>query len=291
VAGWRNVTEAVHQAGGRIFAQIWHAGRASHPSVQPNEAAPVAPSALAANGQIYTPQGPQPYPVPRALTQEEIPEIISDFARATSRAIEAGFDGVELHGANGYLIEGFLYSGSNKREDEYGGSLEKRAQFLLETVTAVTKAIGAERVGVRLSPQNRLMGMETEKRSETFAFVVDQLNPFGLAYLHVLELPAGHPFLPPDEPVPEPMTPSLRKRFTGPLVVNGGYDLERGQDIVQTGGADLVAFGLPFIANPDLVSRFKQGAPLNMPNPETFYGGNDKGYTDYPYLEKDIASS
>ena len=285
VAGWRSVTDAIHQAGGRIFAQIWHSGRASHPSVQPGGTPPPAPSAIAAEGEIYTPDGRQPYPVPRALELEEIESIVQDFARAADRATEAGFDGVELHGANGYLIEGFLYTGSNRREDHYGGSIENRARFLLDVVAAVTDRIGADRVGLRLSPQNSFFGMHTEDRDELYAYVLDQLNPFGLAYLHLLELLPGHHFLPPEMEVPERMTPALRERFAGPLIVNGGHTLESGQDAVRTAGADLVAFGMPFVANPDLVERFKRGAELNPPNPETLYGGDEKGYTDYPALD------
>ena len=284
VAGWRSVTDAIHREGGRIFAQIWHSGRASHPSVQPGGTPPPAPSAIAAEGEIYTPDGREPYPVPRALELEEIDSIVRDFAQAAGRAVEAGFDGVELHGANGYLIEGFLYTGSNRREDHYGGSLENRARFLTEVVAAVTKRIGADRVGLRLSPQNRFAGMHTEDRDELYAYVLDQINPIGLAYLHLLELLPGHALLPPEMEVPERMTPALRERFNGPLIVNGGHTFESGQEAVQTDGADLIAYGMPFIANPDLVERFRQGAEISPPDPDTFYGGDEKGYTDYPTL-------
>lgn len=284
VAGWRGVTEAVHRVGGRIFAQLWHAGSMSHPSMQPDRSLPPAPSAVAPEGEIYTHDGRQPYPVPRALELEEIATIVEDFEQAAGHAIEAGFDGIELHGANAYLIEEFLYTGSNKREDRYGGSLENRVRFLLEIVAAVTGRIGADRVGLRLSPQNSFAGMHTEDREGLYAHVIDLVNPLGLAYLHLLELLPGHPFLPPEMEVPERMTPALRERFDGPLIINGGHTFESGYEAVQTDGADLIAYGTPFIANPDLVERFRQGAELNPPDPDTFYGGDEKGYTDYPTL-------
>lgn len=283
VAGWRKVTEAVHARGGRIFAQLWHVGRISHPVFQPDHAAPVAPSAIAARGQVFTGTGMEPYPTPRALETDEIPAIVDQFARAAANAEAAGFDGVELHGANGYLIDQFLRDGTNHRTDAYGGSVENRARFLLEVTRAVVDVLGADRVAVRLSPSGVYNDMFDSNPRATFGYAVEQLDTLGLAYLHITEAqeadkrhaPAGY------EPIP---VSYFRPLFRGPLVTNGGYTLDRANEVIAQGSADAVSFGAPFIANPDLVERFRRGAPLATPDAATFYSGGAKGYTDYPAL-------
>ena len=282
VQGWRRVTEAVHAAGGRIFLQLWHMGRASHPDFHGGEL-PVAPSALAIEGdEIHTPLGKKPHVTPRALDLAEIPGVVQQYADAARNAREAGFDGVEIHGANGYLIDQFLRSGSNRRTDAYGGTVEKRARFLLEVVEAVTAASTPGRVGLRLSTLNPYNGQSDAHPAETFGYAARELNRFGLAYLHVLEALPGHPFY-----VAGPqVVPRLRSLFTGPLMVNGGYTAELAELALERGEADLVAFGVPFLANPDLVERFRIGAPLNPPDVSTFYSSGARGYTDYPALRE-----
>lgn len=282
VDGWRGVTRAVHAAGGRIFVQLWHVGRISHPSLQPNGALPVAPSAIAPKGNALTLQGPQPFVTPRALEEREIGEVVQQYARAARLARDAGFDGVEIHGANGYLIEQFLTDGSNQRSDRYGGSLENRARFLLEVTRAVSEAWSPEHVGVRLSPRGTFNDISDSNRAATFGHAVDALNDFGLAYLHLVDpISAGGA----DDSVPR-LAPELRKRFRGPLIINGGFTLERAAAAIEQGEADLVAFGVPFLANPDLPARLRLGATLNTPVRATFYGGDARGYTDYPTLEQ-----
>jgi N-ethylmaleimide reductase len=282
VEGWRRVTSAVHQSGGRIFVQLWHVGRISHPSLQPNGALPVAPSAIAAKGNAMTLQGPTPFVTPRALEEAEVDEIVQQYARAAERARDAGFDGVEIHGANGYLIEQFLADGSNQRNDRYGGSLENRARFLLEVTRAVTDAWSPAHVGVRLSPRGTFNDISDSNRALTFGHAVDALNDFGLAYLHLVDpLVTGAA----DDSVPR-LAPDLRRRFARPLIINGGFTLERAAAAIEQGEADLVAFGVPFLANPDLPARLRVGATLNTPIRATFYGGDATGYTDYPTLEQ-----
>jgi N-ethylmaleimide reductase len=279
VAGWRRVTDAVHARGGRIFLQLWHVGRISHPSMQPGGALPVAPSAVAPQGTIYTSTGPQPYVAPRALETGEIPGIVADHAAGARRALEAGFDGVELHGANGYLIDQFLRDGTNRRTDAYGGSLENRVRFLREVTAAVVDVAGADRVGVRFSPLGSNARLDSDPRS-TFGHAAAELDRFGLAYLHVVDpVDPSHRMAAPDG---ARIAPLLRSRFRGPLIVNGGYGRDTGDAVIRSGAADLVAFGIPFIANPDLVERFADGAPLNAPDPRTFYTGGATGYVDYP---------
>ena len=280
VRGWSRVTEAVHTAGGRIFLQLWHMGRASHPDFLGGEL-PVAPSAVAIEGDTArTPKGKKPYVAPRALDTAEIPMVVQQYAAATRLAREAGFDGVEIHGANGYLIDQFLRSGSNRRTDEYGGSPENRARFLLEIVEAVTAAWTPGRVGLRVSPVSRFNGQSDEDPAATYSYAVRELNRFGLAYLHVLEGLPGHIMY-----VPGPaITPLLRSIFKGPLMVNAGYTAELGAQAIERGEADVIAYGVPFLANPDLVERYRTGAPLNRPNIATFYTEGAKGYTDYPAL-------
>ena len=282
-AGWRNVTEAVHARGGRIFVQLWHVGRISHPMFQPNGALPIAPSAIAAKGELYTGEGMKPFPVPRALETAEIPGLIRDFAEAAKRAVfDAGFDGVEIHGANGYLIDQFLRDGTNQRTDEYGGSVENRARFLLEVVEATVNAIGAERVGVRLSPNGTFNDMSDSDPAALFGYVAKALSHYGLAYLHVIEGIDGPMALPAGA---KPVAADLRAAFKGTFIINGGYTRETADAALAKGEADLVSLGVPFIANPDLAVRLKHGSPLAVGDAATFYGGTEKGYTDYPALE------
>ena len=280
VAAWRKVTEAVHEEGGRIFAQLWHVGRVSHPSFH-GGALPVAPSAIGFEGQVLTYQGVQPYVAPRALEREEIAGVVAEFAEAARRAYDAGFDGVELHGANGYLIDQFLRDGSNHRTDDYGGSVVNRVRFLSEVTAAAADVWGGDRVGVRLSPRNPNNGMSDSDPEATFSYAAHTLNRFGLAYLHVLEPIAG----PMAQPGPR-VTPALRAIFRGPLMVNGGYDAVTAAAAIARGEADLVAFGVPFLANPDLPRRLRERAPLNEPDRATFYGGGAEGYVDYPALDE-----
>ncbi|HEY9821179.1 MAG TPA: alkene reductase [Candidatus Sericytochromatia bacterium] len=281
VAGWREVTEAVHAKGGRIFLQLWHSGRVSHPSLLGGEL-PVAPSAVAATGSLHTPEGKRTLETPRALETHEIPEIVEQFRKGAENALAAGFDGVELHGAFGYLIDQFLQDGSNQRTDEYGGSIEKRSRFLLEVVEAVSSVLGADRVGIKLSPSNTFYGMFDSNPKATFGYVIDALNRFGLGYLHLME---------PNEvdlatrDVLQSVTSLFRPIFKGTLITNGGYNQEKGNAILASGDADLVSFGKLFIANPDLPKRFELKAPLNAPDPKTFYAPDEKGYTDYPFFE------
>ena len=277
--GWRRVTKAVHERGGRIFVQLWHVGRISHPSLQPDQALPVAPSAIRPEGEVMTYQGPRPFVTPRALDTEEIPGIIEQYRLAAHQALVAGFDGVEIHAANGYLLDQFLRDGSNQRTDAYGGSVESRARLLLEVTDVVTQVWGGERVGVRLSPLGTFNSMFDSQPERIFGYVVERLNAFSLAYLHVVEDQPG------DEAGPAFDMGSLRRRFDGLYMANGGYDYERGNTRLARGEADLISFGRLFIANPDLPERFAGGADLNTPDPSTFYGGNEQGYTDYPALE------
>ena len=286
VRGWQRVTDAVHAEGGRIVVQLWHMGRSSHPDFQPGSALPVAPSALPIRGdEIHTPSGKKPYPTPRALETSEIPGIVEDYAQATRLAQAAGFDGVEIHGANGYLIDQFLRDGTNQRTDRYGGSVENRARFLLEVTEAVVRAWRPERVGVRLSPTGAFGDMNDSNPAAIFGYAVEQLNRFGLAFLHVTEPLPGHP-LATDAPR---VAPLLRRIFKGPFIINGGYDAPLGARAIDEGEADLVAFGVPFLANPDLVERIRLGTPLNAPDFATFYSGGAKGYTDYPTLRRGAA--
>jgi N-ethylmaleimide reductase len=279
--GWRGVTDAVHRVGGRIFAQLWHVGRVSHTSFQPGGAAPVAPSAIAARGEAHTLEGKQPFSTPRALETSEIASVVEQYAHAARTAKAAGFDGVELHGANGYLIDQFLRDGTNKRTDEYGGSFANRARFLLEIVDAVSAVWGADRVGVRISPLGGFNDMSDSDPVGLFSHVVKELDAKGVVYLHVIEGIAGPMLAPPGSPK---VTPTLRKLFRRTLIANGGYTREAANEILAMNGADLVAFGVPFLANPDLVARFTRGAALNKPDFETFYAGEERGYTDYPTL-------
>lgn len=279
IAGWKRVTDAVHEEGGRIFLQLWHTGRISHPSLLPDGELPVAPSAIKPMGEAVTFSGPQPFATPRALEFHELPGIVMQYSRAARNAQAAGFDGVEIHAANGYLLDQFLRDGANRRTDAYGGSIENRVRFLLEVTEAVTAIWGSDRVGVRLSPINTFNDMSDSDPDATFGFVAQKLNQYGLAYLHVVEvdmLDSG--------PGRGYDRRKLRDAFAGSYMANGGYDRERGNLAVADGYADLVSFARLFIANPDLPERFAENAILNEPNQETFYGGDERGYTDYPFL-------
>ncbi|QSQ19651.1 alkene reductase [Pyxidicoccus parkwayensis] len=280
VAGWRRVTEAVHAAGGVIFAQLWHVGRVSHPDFHDGRL-PVAPSAIGYEGEVFTFQGKKRVVTPRALELEELPGIVEQFRRAAENAREAGFDGVELHGSNGYLLDQFLRDGSNQRTDAYGGSIENRARFPLEVARAVVGVWGAERVGYRLAPQSfPYAGVSDSTPAETFTYMARELNRLGLGYLHVTEAVSGQGVPGPEQRI----SPLLRKAFQGAFIVNGGYDAKTGESVIAQGEADLVAYGVPFLANPDLPERFQHEAPLNTVDASTFFTGEEKGYTDYPTL-------
>lgn len=278
--GWRRVTDAVHGVGGRIFAQLWHVGRMGHSSV--HGATPVAPSAVRPNENIFTPDGMQPVPTPRPLETAEVPGVVEEFRHAARQAREAGFDGVEIHGANGYLIDQFLQTGTNRRTDAYGGSVTNRVRLLREITEAVTEVWDADRVGVRLSPGGTFGDMHDDDPAETFEHAIKTLDGFGLAYLHVVETSQVQPPQGLDH-VGGP-TALARSVFSGTLITNGEYDRDSAERIIASGGADLVAFGRPFIANPDLPERFRVGAALDEGDHATFYGGDERGYIDYPSL-------
>lgn len=278
VAGWKQVVDAVHAKGGKIFLQLWQVGRISHPSLLPGNALPVAPSAIKPAGQAFTYIGLQDFVTPRALATEEIPGLIDDFRKAAENALAAGFDGVEVHCANGYLLDQFLRDSTNRRTDQYGGSIANRTRLLLEVVSAVSKVWGSDRVGVRISPINPFNDIRDSHPQALFNHVADALGPFGQAYLHVVEVGL------PDQAPQEFDFDELRRAYRGNYIANGGYDKARGNAAIASGHADCVAYGMPFIANPDLVERFRIDAPLNPADPSTFYGGTDKGYTDYPAI-------
>lgn len=280
VAAWRKVTDRVHADGGHIFLQLWHVGRISHVDLQENGQAPVAPSAIRAKGKTFVGGTFADVSEPRALALEEIPGIVDDFRRATANAREAGFDGVEVHGANGYLLDQFARDGTNKRTDAYGGPIENRAKLMLEVARAVAAEAGAERTGIRISPVTPANDTADSNPQPLFDYITDQLNALKLVYIHVVEGATGGP---------RDIAPfdyaSLRRRFKGTYIANNGYDFELANKVLNANAADLIAFGKPFLANPDLVERLKKGAPLNEPDKATFYGGGAKGYIDYPTLE------
>lgn len=278
IEGWRGVTEAVHAAGGRIVLQIWHGGRACHPLLNQG-ARPVAPSAIAIpNDQVYTPEGKQPYVTPRALRDDELPEIVAAFRQAARNARLAGFDGVEVHAANGYLLDEFLRDGSNKRAGAYGGGIPNRAKLLLDTLDAVCAEVGADRVGVRVSPLNSFNSMIDSDPVALYTWLASRLNDYHLAYLHVMRAD----FL--QQQSGDILTP-IREHFSGVLVGNMGYSATEAAKAISAGTLDAVAFGTAFLANPDLPARFLARAPLNEPNAETFYSEGAEGYTDYPVWE------
>lgn len=280
VAGWRAVTDAVHAGGGRMFIQLWHVGRISHPELQPGGALPVAPSAVRPNVEAFTEHGMKPAVTPRALTLEELPGIVADYRRAAENAMAAGFDGVEVHAANGYLLDQFLRDGANKRTDAYGGAVENRVRLVIEVLEAVSEVWGGERVGLRISPVNTRNDLTDNNPQPLFVYLVDRLNPLGIGYLHIIE---GVTTGPRDVEGGFDLG-ILRQRFHGLTMLNNGYTREMAMQAVASGRADLIAFGRPFISNPDLVERLRVNAPLTPPDPATFYGGDEKGYLDYPTL-------
>jgi N-ethylmaleimide reductase len=280
VAGWRKVTDRVHERGGRVFIQLWHVGRISHTALQAGGGAPVGPSAIRAKGKTFVNGTFVDVSAPRALELSEIPGIIDDFKRAARNALEAGFDGVEIHGANGYLLDQFAKDGVNKRTDSYGGSIENRARLMLEVSQAVAAEAGADRTGIRISPVTPANDISDSNPQPLFDHIVDGLNALKLTYIHVVEGATGGP-----RDIAQFDYASLRKRFSGAYIANNGYDFELATKVLDAGAADLIAFGKPFISNPDLVERLKKGAPLTEWDKATFYGGGAKGYTDYPTLE------
>lgn len=282
VEGWRKVTNAVHREGGRIFLQLWHMGRVSHPDFL-GGALPVAPSPIAAKGDAFTPSGKKPFVTPRPLDTDEIPFVIQEYAHATRLAREAWFDGVEIHAANGYLIDQFLRDGSNHRTDRYGGSVENRVRFLTEVTEAVTRAWTSDHVGVRLSPANPYNDMHDSDPLKTFTYATHELNQFNLAYLHLLEGVAR-------DATVQAITPHLRRLYKGTMIINGGYDKTTATSALANREGDLVAFGTPFIANPDLVERYRDNHPLNEVRADGLYNGTREGYTDYPSLTETFAA-
>ncbi|HEX5340690.1 MAG TPA: alkene reductase, partial [Gammaproteobacteria bacterium] len=285
VAGWKQVTDAVHEKGGRIFIQLWHVGYMSHPDFHDGEL-PVAPSALNPNTKVFTPTGLKDTVAARALETHEIKASVQDFVQGANNAMQAGFDGVEIHGANGYLIEQFLRDSSNHRTDEYGGSIENRARFLFDVVGEVSDAIGSDKVGVRLSPANvGNVAADSDTRA-LYDFVIGALSSFNLAYLHLRDAAGDVSGIP--NMVPN-VVEHFRGVYRGTLIANTGYDRGKGNQAIENGVADLVAYGVPYIANPDLVERFGLGAPLAQPDKGTFYIPGAKGYTDYPLLQAQAA--
>lgn len=289
MAGWRQVTDAVHAQGGTIVLQIVHHGRWSHSSYNPDGSLPVAPSAIAAPGMAYIPTFEQrPYETPRALELADMPGIVADFRQAAANAMEAGFDGVEIHGANGFLLDQFLQDGSNHRIDAYGGSIENRSRFLLEVVDGITADIGADRTAVRLSPHGNLGGLSDSDPVTHFSYVIGELNRYDLAYLHLIEPRGSSAGIGDDASIDSADNLKLfAGLFSGPVITAGGYTIGKGITALETGLAAAVAFGRMFIANPDLPRRIRLGAELSAFDRSTAYGGGEHGYTDYPSLDGD----
>jgi N-ethylmaleimide reductase len=293
VEAWRHITRAVHQAGGLIFNQLWHVGRISHPALQPDNVLPVAPSAIIPEGKAFIEnergEGELvPYVRPRALTIEEMPYIVGQYERAARNAEVADFDGVEIHGANGYLLDQFIETGTNKRTDAYGGPVENRARLLFEIAEALTPIWGPDRIGVRLSPLGKFNDIHDDDPEATFGHIAERLSDYGFAYLHIVnpaleQMQSGQP----PDPRAENMVNLIRKKFKGTLMVAGGFQADTAAQWIREGKADLIAFGRKFIANPDLPERIRLGAPFNVDDPTTYYGGGEKGYTDYPSLAQD----
>jgi N-ethylmaleimide reductase len=277
IAGWRQVTDAVHAKGGHIFVQLWHVGRVSHVDLLPAGTVPVAPSAIRAVTKTFVNNQFTDVSEPRALDIGELPGIVNDFRQAAANAMAAGFDGVEIHGANGYLLEQFIKDGANQRTDDYGGSIENRARLLLEVVSAVAKQIGADRTGVRISPVSQANGISISDPQPQYDYIAEQLSTLGVVYLHVVEGATGGP-----RDAAAFDYDSLHRRFKQAYLANNGYDLALAKSHLKEGKSDLFAFGRPFISNPDLVERLKTGAPLSTINPATLYGGGATGYIDYP---------
>jgi N-ethylmaleimide reductase len=290
VEGWRLVTDAVHDAGGLIFLQLWHVGRISHPSLQPDGMLPVAPSAIRPSGEAFVENengegALVPFVTPRALQIEEMPYLVRQYFRGARNALTAGFDGVEIHAANGYLLEQFIDSSTNRRDDRYGGTVENRVRLLTEVVETVTEVWGPDRVGVRLSPLSTFNDISDDDPETTFGYLAEALNDYRLAYLHIVN-PATAALEQGREPEPRAlrMVDLMREKYRGTLMIAGGFDRDTAEAWLQQGKADLVAFGRKFLANPDLPARFRRRAPLNPDDPSTYYGGGAKGYTDYPTL-------
>ena len=293
IEGWRLVADAVHSARGLIFMQLWHVGRISHPSLQPDGMLPVAPSAIKPAGQAFIENEKGegelvPFGMPRALQTEEMPYMVQQFARAARNALAAGMDGIEIHAANGYLIDQFINSSTNRRTDQYGGSVENRARFLMEIVEAVSEVCGADRLGVRISPLGTFNDMGDDDPESTFGYIAERLSGYGLAYLHVVN-PAVAALEKGDEPDAEArrILDLVRVKYRGTLIVAGGFDQDTAETWLAQGKADLIAFGRKSLANPDLPERFRSRAPLNADDHATYYGGGAKGYTDYPTLAQE----
>jgi N-ethylmaleimide reductase len=274
IEGWKRVTEAVHARGGLIFLQLMHTGRISHPDLLPHGATPVAPSALAAEGQVYTANGPRDFVVPRALQTEEIAGIVDEYRLATRHALQAGFDGVELHAASGYLPEQFLSSGTNRRTDRYGGSAENRARFIIEVLTAMIDEAGSDRVGIKIAPEMGFNSVTDAAPPQTYQYLVQRLGPMKLAYLHLSRTRSAFDY-----------RALLRPLFDGALLLGGGLDRDGAASLIAQRDADATVFGSLYLANPDLLQRFAANAPLNAPQRDTFYSDGAKGYVDYPFLE------
>lgn len=286
VAAWQPVTGAVHEAGGRIVAQLWHMGRVVHPAMN-GGAQPVSASATTAPGEAHTYEGKQPYAQARALRLDEIPGIVADYVAAAHNAIRAGFDGIQVHAANGYLIDQFLRDGANQRTDAYGGSIENRARLLLEVTQAIADAIGPERTAVRLSPNGDAQGVIDSDPDTLFAYVAAQLDRIGIAFLEMRESRPVSTFRPSDQP---PVSPVIRRHFKGVLILNGDYTAQEAEETVASGKADAIAFGRPFIPNPDLAERIRIGAPLATSEMAGWYSQGDEGYIDYPALDAAAAA-
>jgi N-ethylmaleimide reductase len=288
VNAWKDVTSAVHAKGGKIVLQLWHVGRISHSSLHPNEGLPVAPSAIAPSGQVYTATWQLAnYEIPRALSSDEIPELIASYKHAAEQAKKAGFDGVEVHAANGYLLDQFLQDGSNQRIDEYGGNFENRTRLILEVLRAVIEVWGNDRVGIRLSPYGTFNDMSDTDPIGLFSYVISQLNHLNLAYLHLIEPRSTSAGGNDQVAIDVPSTAKLFKHlFNGKVIMAGGFTKESAEEAIQSNNADAVAFGRDYIANPDLAERFEKNAALNPYKRATFYGGTEKGYTDYPFLDQ-----
>ena len=285
IRGWRKVTEVVHARGGRIFSQLWHVGYVSHPDFH-DGALPVAPSAINPHTKSFTPQGLKDTVTPRALETHEVKAVVQDYVQAAKNAVEAGFDGVEIHGANGYLMEQFMRDGSNRRADEYGGDIPNRVRFLFEIVDGIVDAIGADRVGIRLSPANTWNVPADSDTRALYDFVIGALSSYELAYLHLREAQGDLSAIP---NMVQNVSAHYRTVYRGTLITNTGYDREKGNAVIARGDADLVAYGVPFIANPDLPERFRVSAPLTQADQNTFYQGGAHGYTDYPFLQAEAA--
>lgn len=280
VQGWKKTTRSVHEKGGKIFLQLWHVGRVSHSSFHGGEL-PVAPSAIKPSGEVYTMDGMKEFETPRALDTDEIKDIVKEYAKGAKNAIEAGFDGVEIHGANGYLLDQFLRDGTNKREDEYGSSVENRSRFLFDVIKAVSAEIGSDKVGVRLSPSGTFNDMSDSDPQKHFTYICEKLNDFNLAYLHIIDALEGD--IRHGANVVE--LGILRDAYKGVLITNGAYTKERASKAIEDNRADAVSFASLFLANPDLPERFEMNASLNEADPDTFYTQGEKGYTDYPTMK------